>query len=1818
MRLKMFFAVLILLLTLTPISTVPTMRLGELLKSDNSIKNVLTTNNNSAATANGTNGLRLKNWDFENVSEWSKYVCISDDSIELVLGLDNPNRNTMGKLETAIEEFHGKIINHIWMRGVLHSVVVNLSLQFASSFVKEIQDFGIAKYVEPNAKYQIDSVPNDPYWELQWGPQTIGADKAWNTTIGKRDILVAVVDTGIDWNHTDLAANYVSLGYDWVNNDTSPMDDNGHGTHCAGIIAATFNNSIGIAGIAQVRIMAEKGIAASGSGNEDDLAKAIIHAVEQNATIISMSWGSNVNNTLIYEAIKFAYDSGVLLVASAGNARSDYKSYPAAYDEVIAVAATDQQDRPAFFTNFGDWIELAAPGVSIYSTILNNQYGYKSGTSMACPHVTGVAALVWSNFPNMTRDQVRYHLRYTADDLGSQGFDETYGYGRINATRAVNQPLPENDLLIESLKHPSYVELNSTGILNATILNYGARDENNITVEFLSNSTIVSSHTIEFLKSGLTTYVNFTWTPLAEGFYNVTINMLPVPNETIKTNNLAEANIYGGTPTKAYVIRSSGTYYSWSTATWEKLNKNWFEYGNKSIFIDFTTLDKGNIPYEDLTTSGADVLIIASAYSEDLGWEFTDSEIEAITKYVYEGHGLVVTANTFWPDVPNNNKFTRILGIDETVDWSMNVTSSMNILKPEHPIFRNISTPYGMSPAKLTTTPDGRWTDNALVGAEYVALGRFNETAIVTYRGLVYSSATIESYASQSDLQLFYNIITWSHYERPEHDLIAGLETPQFALPCSSAQLNATVSNVGTSNETNVELLVTIDGSVVANVTIPELTSDLTYATNYLWTDLQRGTHNVTAYAPPVTNETNPLNNKITKFVTVSDPIIQPTEGQWANYTLHTLAINVSLTELVNFTYNHYISPYEINVTCQHSSSGQEWTTSSIVNTITRQVERGTWENSWFPGWIETNITFGSQLKVLSGTGTVVGTRNMTANNRTLECWNVFVNFPYENYTFYYEKYSGLLTGYDRVTIAFREDLTLQSTNIPVGRLIQPRIGDYALYEISHFDDNNVTAFGWMRLYYAEFVDVRQVRIQVDYMLLDTNGQPIENFTGPILVNTQTRLIEEGPTGWNGTYYFSQIETDVNLGSSVRIWNQTGTVVGNSIYPVGQRVFDTWLVYMANETQICFYNYDMASGLMIKSTETSLNNPSQNVTFMLLQTNIDVTPPMISIQKPANNTFINSAEIEVEWAGSDNETGISHYMIYLNDSEVAYIGSAFSTYVLTEITDGTYTIKVEAYDSAGNVNSAEVTTVVDATPPTAHIVAPSNGSYLKGVVSIDVGGNDTWFDFMQLSINDVCGAVFFSEGNQTYYWDTREYNDGAYSILLKVVDKAGNAAIDQIAVIVDNTGPEVQILQSGEYVKGHSNVVVYAYDANLDNVSLYVNDQLIDTWSAVGAHTTLWNTTAFLDGINTLKVTAFDKARNSAEQFVQVTVDNTPPETEIVLPTNGTYVSGNVHINLTVTDDNLESATLTLDGETLADVINLTSFEWNTTQVADGLHILKIEAIDKAGNRQIDTSVVAVDNTKPVISILSPKDNTPVSGNITITFTIGDRNLQTAVVFVNQTAFDVTNATELTVDTKALQEGTYELRLTALDYAGNQNEAAITIVVDNLSPTATINAPANGTQLLGTVTINFAVSDEHLANVFLNIDNETFNVAGQTSFQWNTTNVGDGAHVIRILAADTAGNAGENQITVWTTNVERATEDSYNAGRNLGILAGVLSSMVAAIAVIIIIKYLPQLNLKIQKPKKPQNLETGFAVKSFHKVFMNHCTYTELGERGIP
>ncbi len=289
--------------------------------------------------------------------------------------------------------------------------------------------------IEPNYILETQGiVPNDPSYSQLWGLGKIEMENTWDITKGSSSVKVAVVDSGIDYNHVDLPVN-VFKGKDFVNNDDDPMDDNGHGTHVAGTIGATTDNGIGVSGINwNVELMAVKVMNASGKGNTVGIVNGVKYAIDNGAKVINLSLGGSGSCSAWDGVINYANNAGAVVVVAAGNSNIDAAGHsPASCNGVITVGSTTSSDSRSSFSNFGSTVEIAAPGSSILSTLPGNRYGSKNGTSMATPHVAGVAALLLTTNPNFTPDQIKDCLVNNADIIPT---DKPIG-PRLNAFKAL-------------------------------------------------------------------------------------------------------------------------------------------------------------------------------------------------------------------------------------------------------------------------------------------------------------------------------------------------------------------------------------------------------------------------------------------------------------------------------------------------------------------------------------------------------------------------------------------------------------------------------------------------------------------------------------------------------------------------------------------------------------------------------------------------------------------------------------------------------------------------------------------------------------------------------------------------------------------------------------------------------------------------------------------------------------------------------------------------------------------------------------------------------------------------------------------------------------------------------------------------------------------------------------------------------------------------------------------------------------------------------------------------------------------------------------
>lgn len=439
--------------------------------------------------------------------------------------------------------------------------------------------------IEPNYIYRINQLytkPNDPLYSKQWALSAINAEKAWEKADGK-DIIIGVIDTGIEWEHPDLMNNlwinskedinhngkfdpwpdtvkingvsgdlngidddgngYTDdiIGYNFVNQyvtnigdyknfDPEPYDENGHGTLVSGVLAAEKNNKLGIVGLAnKAKILSARAFDINGNSQSDNVASAIVYAAVNGAKVLNLSFGEPYSAGIIEDAIKFAQSMGCVLVASAGNDGNDNPHYPSDYQGVISVGYTDSKNQRDYFSNYGPRLTMVAPGVKVLTTNYLKEYREASGSSLSAPYVSASAALLLELNPKLNANDIKGILQSTAKDLGSAGWDIFFGAGLLDIGSAVNFPYPTN-IEIETPKNEE--------ILNSDI-------SKNIVIKGSVVTPLFDKYTVLIAKG----FNPYTFTNIPEKWDTLCISDKSVKSDSICTLDLQK---YGDT---TYTIR---------------------------------------------------------------------------------------------------------------------------------------------------------------------------------------------------------------------------------------------------------------------------------------------------------------------------------------------------------------------------------------------------------------------------------------------------------------------------------------------------------------------------------------------------------------------------------------------------------------------------------------------------------------------------------------------------------------------------------------------------------------------------------------------------------------------------------------------------------------------------------------------------------------------------------------------------------------------------------------------------------------------------------------------------------------------------------------------------------------------------------------------------------------------------------------------------------------------------------------------------------------------------------------------------------------
>ncbi|KAA8751545.1 S8 family peptidase [Paenibacillus sp. UASWS1643] len=302
--------------------------------------------------------------------------------------------------------------------------------------LKHYKDHELIEHAEPNYLVEASFTPNDPFFPYQYNLSKINAPAAWDITQSNSSVKIAIIDTGVQLNHPELASKLLP-GYDYVDYDNIPEDGNGHGTHVAGIAASVTNNGVGIAGAAPLAsIVPLRVLDNNGQGTVGNVGNGLVYAANNGVQVVNLSLGGPMGDAFLQAAVQYAWDRGAVIIAAASNDNTSFPIVPASYPNVIAVASTNPSDLKSNFSNYGSWVDMAAPGDTILSTYLGGSYAYLSGTSMAAPHVAGVAALLAAR--GKTNAQIRDALCFASDPVSGSGIYWTYG--RLNAYQSLQVP----------------------------------------------------------------------------------------------------------------------------------------------------------------------------------------------------------------------------------------------------------------------------------------------------------------------------------------------------------------------------------------------------------------------------------------------------------------------------------------------------------------------------------------------------------------------------------------------------------------------------------------------------------------------------------------------------------------------------------------------------------------------------------------------------------------------------------------------------------------------------------------------------------------------------------------------------------------------------------------------------------------------------------------------------------------------------------------------------------------------------------------------------------------------------------------------------------------------------------------------------------------------------------------------------------------------------------------------------------------------------------------------------------------------------------
>ncbi|MFQ5710488.1 MAG: S8 family serine peptidase [Candidatus Geothermarchaeales archaeon] len=1543
-----------------------------------------------------------------------------------------------------------------------------LVVRLPADRVTTLEEVEGVKHIFPDSKVELPYEREDPQDPLGLQRRTadlprlylnestaiVGAPSVWDIGVTGRGVSIAVIDTGVNWTHPDLAGKVIISKSFAPGED--PMDYTGHGTHVAGIAAGTgaasggkFRGVAPDANIMNIKVFATDGYALLGW-----VLAALDYTLSVEPDVVSMSWGapslpdSHPLNLYMAELAK----KYIVPVAAAGNEAYHWIfNSPANSPYVISVGATAKNDRLARFTGKGPdpftyrtLPTITAPGVNVVAPAsgrLAKEYGLPehplyaplSGTSMSTPHVSGAIALLVEAFPSALPNAITSALILGADDIGYDA--NKMGAGRLNVYKAYQ-------ILKDTPTLEAVVESGETRISSTRIRSRAATPPN-----FRAKASLSDA-------------------PGSADFDNKDVS-LHVSDEFILTARYKGLRQGAGVPAFRYYDESGNSYFFYShwARTVEPFTK----------VIDTYEEQTG---YGTITDGNVNVTLSVSLY-RDNRWMKLSLRVWSDLISV----GSIKTYLYFDPDMAETP-------YDDTAEYIYSLDALISYDNRERYFL-------GISGLEVSTHYDcGDWRDvyNDVSKDSLGDSDHYTDDVAITMQwddpdGFTRGSNTVqELYLSFEDAkeamaQQLFDLVGRGH------DVTIGRVEPKLVPEDREVEIMVEVNNIGLLDEANVGVVASIVVDNVSETEFPKKTivflpSGASATVTFRHTFKEAGRFWVNASIDPLEGETihahknNLLSHKIfvgplhlsagvypSKVTGFTSPIVTrfPGDACWFNLTAFT---NTPLTDASLAVVGNATKLFSIQEPRLGVLEGFGFREASIIIPIdaTPGVYTGT-------------------LRLLNGSDVMgqvpirIEVVEPTARVLWIDMFDYALQrqFLWQRYVTYWQIQSlqGIriiplsLLGIEQFTDLGRfNDVVLidpyyQFTPTQLDSLLKYVEGGGNLQvfygsRVSHrFDAQTSSQYNLPEVTRLFGIDVTQPYYEPEdrvfpiwsnnVTLLEPDHPAIQNIANFTVVSGRAALKVSPPA-------LPLVNvTDVLYGMNFTVMAvyEKAPYLGRLLVIANDFMFDDswidywWDVEYIDETAYAVFNYTKKPG----NRELARTAKAYSVG--------DIVKPTVSVVSPQNGIHIRGA-VDARVSAEDGESGIDRLEFYLNnnltlvDVEAPYEFNWNTGGYL----DGVYAVKVVAYDRAGNMNFDGLQVTVDNTVPRVEIREPASDAYLRGLCDVVAHGFDINFEKMQLYIGDSLVQSWTQGGSQAFRWGTEANDDGAYAIKLIAYDKAGNMGEASIRAVVDNTMPSASIdsPRDGVYLKDEVTIGVTGGDANFDRMELYVSGELIDTWNTSGVQTHKWNTKAGVDGSYTVKLAVHDRAGNTINKSVVVVVDNTLPIVEIRTPIDGQFIGGPYNIVSHGFDANLERVELYID-ETLIDAwveAGIRTYVWNTVETGDGEHLIRAVAYDKAKNLASVSVGVTLDNTPPSISFTEPAEGAdiPTTG-VTVRWTASDgggSGIHGYMIEVDGGGWiDVGRSTSYTLTD--LRESPHRVKIKALDVVGNVGEATSSFTV---------------------------------------------------------------------------------------------------------------------------------------------------------------------------